>query len=56
MHYDAKDTPTCDLSGLERPHPRLTATPLSIFFSSSPEASPIVPETQVSVLEIVSLK
>ncbi|KAL2089213.1 hypothetical protein ACEWY4_016112 [Coilia grayii] len=47
MRQDTKDTPTCDLSGLERPHPRLTATPLSTLFSSSPEASPIVPETQV---------
>ncbi|XP_048118438.1 teneurin-3 isoform X2 [Alosa alosa] len=47
MHHNTKDTPSCNLSGLERPRPRLTATPLSVFFSSSPEASPVVPETQV---------
>uniref|UniRef100_A0A8C2H6W3 Si:dkey-237h12.3 n=1 Tax=Cyprinus carpio TaxID=7962 RepID=A0A8C2H6W3_CYPCA len=47
MRKEERDTPTCEFSGLDRPSPRITASPLSTFYRSSPEASPIIPETQV---------
>lgn len=48
MRKEERDTPTCEFSGLDRPLPRITASPLSTFYRSSPEASPIIPETQVT--------
>lgn len=47
MKREANDIPSCYLTGLIRPHPLILATPLSTFYKSSPEDSPIVPETQV---------
>ncbi|XP_048031700.1 teneurin-3 isoform X2 [Megalobrama amblycephala] len=47
MREEERDTPTCEFSGLDRPSPRITASPLSTFYRSSPKASPIIPETQV---------
>lgn len=47
MKREANDIPSCYLTGLIRPHPQILATPLSTFYKSSPEDSPIVPETQV---------
>lgn len=48
MRKEERETPTCEFSGLDRPSPRITASPLSTFYRSSPEASPIIPETQVT--------
>ncbi|XP_030624718.1 teneurin-3 isoform X2 [Chanos chanos] len=47
MRREERDAPSCDLSGLVRPTPQITTSPLSTFYSSTPEASPIIPETQV---------
>uniref|UniRef100_A0A8C2K7L8 Teneurin-3 n=1 Tax=Cyprinus carpio TaxID=7962 RepID=A0A8C2K7L8_CYPCA len=47
MKKEENDIPSCDLSGFIRPSPLIVATPLSTFFRSSPENSPIIPETQV---------
>ncbi|XP_062332162.1 teneurin-3 isoform X4 [Osmerus eperlanus] len=47
MKRDNNDIPSCYLTGLARPRPLLLATPLSTFYRSSPEESPIIPETQV---------
>uniref|UniRef100_A0A8C1ZZP6 Teneurin-3 n=1 Tax=Cyprinus carpio TaxID=7962 RepID=A0A8C1ZZP6_CYPCA len=47
MKKEENDIPSCDLSGFIRPNPLIVATPLSTFFRSSPENSPIIPETQV---------
>ncbi|KTF80183.1 hypothetical protein cypCar_00009217, partial [Cyprinus carpio] len=46
MKKEENDIPSCDLSGFIRPNPLIVATPLSTFFRSSPENSPIIPETQ----------
>lgn len=48
MRREEKDTPTCELNGLVRPTPQIVTSPLSTFYSSTPEATPIIPETQVS--------
>lgn len=48
MRQEEKDMPTCELSGLVRPAPQIISSPLSTFYSSSPEAMPIIPETQVT--------
>ncbi|XP_076877219.1 teneurin-3 isoform X2 [Brachyhypopomus gauderio] len=47
MRMEERDTPTCDVSGLVRPAPQIMTSPLSTYYSSSPDESPIVPETQV---------
>ncbi|XP_060740656.1 teneurin-3 isoform X1 [Tachysurus vachellii] len=47
MRQEEKHTPICELSGLERPAPQIVTTPLSTFYSSAPEVTPIIPETQV---------
>ncbi|KAJ8271772.1 hypothetical protein COCON_G00106310 [Conger conger] len=47
MKKEENDIPSCDLSGFVRPSPLIVSSPLSTFFRSSPEDSPIVPETQV---------
>ncbi|TRY89046.1 hypothetical protein DNTS_022164, partial [Danionella cerebrum] len=47
MRKEERDRPACEFSGLDRPSPRITASPLSTFYRSGPEASPIIPETQV---------
>ncbi|XP_012914418.1 teneurin-3 isoform X2 [Mustela nigripes] len=47
MKKEENDIPSCDLSGFVRPNPIIVASPLSTFFRSSPEDSPIIPETQV---------
>ncbi|XP_028815540.1 teneurin-3 isoform X2 [Denticeps clupeoides] len=47
MQQDYKESPRCDLSGMPRPSPKITTSPLSTFYSSSPAANPMIPETQV---------
>ncbi|KAG2465627.1 TEN3 protein, partial [Polypterus senegalus] len=47
MKKEENDIPSCDLSGFVRPSPIIVSSPLSTFFRSSPEESPIIPETQV---------
>ncbi|KAL0974317.1 hypothetical protein UPYG_G00218740 [Umbra pygmaea] len=47
MKREDNDIPSCHLSGLLRPSPQILASPLSTFYRSSPEDSPIIPETQV---------
>lgn len=47
MKKEENDIPSCDLSGFVRPSPIIVSSPLSTFFRSSPEDSPIIPETQV---------
>ncbi|XP_066574257.1 teneurin-3 isoform X7 [Amia ocellicauda] len=47
MKKEENDIPSCDLSGFVRPSPLIVSSPLSTFFRSSPEESPIIPETQV---------
>uniref|UniRef100_A0A8B9KB38 Si:dkey-237h12.3 n=1 Tax=Astyanax mexicanus TaxID=7994 RepID=A0A8B9KB38_ASTMX len=47
MRREERETPTCELNGLVRPAPQITSSPLSTYFSSAPEANPIIPETQV---------
>lgn len=47
MKREENDIPSCYLTGLIKPNPQILATPLSTFYKSSPEDSPIVPETQV---------
>ncbi|XP_072519014.1 teneurin-3 isoform X2 [Salminus brasiliensis] len=47
MRREERETPTCELNGLVRPAPQITASPLSTYYSSAPEANPIIPETQV---------
>ncbi|XP_064191130.1 teneurin-3 isoform X3 [Anguilla rostrata] len=47
MKKEENDIPSCDLSGFVRPSPLIVSSPLSTFFRSSPDDSPIVPETQV---------
>lgn len=50
MKKEENDIPSCDLSGFVRPNPIIVSSPLSTFFRSSPEDSPIIPETQVGKL------
>ncbi|KAJ8416553.1 hypothetical protein AAFF_G00358410 [Aldrovandia affinis] len=47
MKKEENEIPSCDLSGFIRPSPLIVSSPLSTFFRSSPEDSPIIPETQV---------
>ncbi|CAO2642553.1 Tenm2 [Lemmus lemmus] len=47
MKTEENSIPSCDLSGFVRPDPIIISSPLSTFFSASPAANPIVPETQV---------
>ncbi|XP_078534115.1 teneurin-3 isoform X1 [Lissotriton helveticus] len=47
MKKEENDIPSCDLSGFVRPNPVIVSSPLSTFFRSSPDDSPIIPETQV---------
>ncbi len=47
MKREENDIPSCYLTGLNRPNPLILATPLSTLYKSSPEDSPIIPETQV---------
>ncbi|XP_061736850.1 teneurin-3 isoform X1 [Nerophis ophidion] len=47
MKKEENDIPSCDLSGFIRPSPIIVTPPLSIFYKSSPEDIPIIPETQV---------
>ncbi|XP_029437000.1 teneurin-3 isoform X1 [Rhinatrema bivittatum] len=47
MKKEENDIPSCDLSGFVRPNPIIVSSLLSTFFRSSPEDSPIIPETQV---------
>lgn len=47
MKKEENDIPSCDLSGFVRPNPIIVSSPLSTFFRSSTEDSPIIPETQV---------
>ncbi|XP_019901680.3 teneurin-3 isoform X3 [Esox lucius] len=47
MKREDNDIPSCYLSGLQRPSPVILASPLSTFYRSSPEDSPVIPETQV---------
>lgn len=49
MKREENDIPSCYLSGLIKPNPQVLATPLSTFYKTSPEDSPIVPETQVRI-------
>ncbi|KAL6038120.1 hypothetical protein STEG23_010852, partial [Scotinomys teguina] len=46
MKTEENSIPSCDLSGFVRPDPIIISSPLSTFFSASPAANPIVPETQ----------
>ncbi|XP_038940999.1 teneurin-2 isoform X6 [Rattus norvegicus] len=52
MKTEENSIPSCDLSGFVRPDPIIISSPLSTFFSASPAANPIVPETQVLHEEI----
>nr|XP_060620976.1 teneurin-2 isoform X1 [Anolis sagrei ordinatus]XP_060620977.1 teneurin-2 isoform X1 [Anolis sagrei ordinatus]XP_060620978.1 teneurin-2 isoform X1 [Anolis sagrei ordinatus]XP_060620979.1 teneurin-2 isoform X1 [Anolis sagrei ordinatus]XP_060620981.1 teneurin-2 isoform X1 [Anolis sagrei ordinatus]XP_060620982.1 teneurin-2 isoform X1 [Anolis sagrei ordinatus]XP_060620983.1 teneurin-2 isoform X1 [Anolis sagrei ordinatus] len=52
MKTEENSIPSCDLSGFIRPDPVIISSPLSTFFSASPSANPIVPETQVLHEEI----
>ncbi|XP_073710432.1 teneurin-3 isoform X5 [Misgurnus anguillicaudatus] len=47
MRKEERETPNCEFNSLDRPSPKITASPLSTFYRTSPEASPIIPETQV---------
>uniref|UniRef100_A0AAR2K6H4 Teneurin transmembrane protein 3 n=1 Tax=Pygocentrus nattereri TaxID=42514 RepID=A0AAR2K6H4_PYGNA len=47
MRKEERDTPICELNSLVRPGPQITTSPLSTYYSSTPEANPIIPETQV---------
>lgn len=47
MKREENDIPSCYLTGLARPNPLILATPLSTLYKTSPEDSPIIPETQV---------
>ncbi|XP_051939707.1 teneurin-3 isoform X8 [Hippocampus zosterae] len=47
MKKEENDIPSCDLSGFVRPGPVIVTPPLSMFYRSSPEYGPIIPETQV---------
>jgi len=47
MKREENDIPGCYLTGLARPNPFVLATPLSTLYKTSPEDSPIIPETQV---------
>ncbi|XP_061889266.1 teneurin-3 isoform X4 [Entelurus aequoreus] len=47
MKKEENDIPSCDLSGFIRPSPVIVTPPLSMFYKSSPEDIPIIPETQV---------
>ena len=47
MKREENDIPSCYLTGLVRPNPLIVATPLSTLYKTSPEDSPIIPETQV---------
>ncbi|XP_061844353.1 teneurin-3 isoform X5 [Nerophis lumbriciformis] len=47
MKKEENDIPSCDLSGFIRPIPVIVTPPLSMFYKSSPEDIPIIPETQV---------
>ncbi|XP_051920619.1 teneurin-3 isoform X7 [Hippocampus zosterae] len=46
-HEENNDIPGCYLTGLSRPAPLVLATPLSTLYKTSPEDSPVIPETQV---------
>lgn len=50
MKREENDIPSCYLTGLIRPNPLIVATPLSTLYKTSPEDSPIIPETQVRLL------
>ena len=50
MKREENDIPSCYLTGLVRPNPLILATPLSTLYKTSPEDSPIIPETQVRLL------
>lgn len=50
MKREENDIPSCYLTGLTRPNPLILATPLSTLYKTSPEDSPIIPETQVRLL------
>ncbi|XP_035525860.1 teneurin-3 [Morone saxatilis] len=47
MKREENNIPSCYLTGLIRPNPLILATPLSTLYKTSPEDSPIIPETQV---------
>lgn len=47
LFQEENDIPSCDLSGFVRPGPVIVAPPLSMFYRSSTEYGPIIPETQV---------
>ncbi|XP_061686583.1 teneurin-3 isoform X6 [Syngnathoides biaculeatus] len=47
MKKEENDIPSCDLSGFVRPSPVIITPPLSMFYRSSFEDGPIIPETQV---------
>lgn len=51
MKREENDIPSCYLTGLVRPNPLILATPLSTLYKTSPEDSPIIPETQVRMRE-----
>lgn len=52
MKTEENSIPSCDLSGFIRPDPVIISSPLSTFFSDSPGRNPIVPETQVSTMNV----
>lgn len=52
MKREENDIPSCYLTGLVRPNPLILATPLSTLYKTSPEDSPIIPETQVRTREL----
>ncbi|XP_077464637.1 teneurin-3 isoform X2 [Stigmatopora argus] len=47
QHKENNDITGCYLTGLSRPEPLVLATPLSTLYKTSPEDSPVIPETQV---------
>lgn len=47
MKREENDIPSCYMTGLLRPSPLILASPLSTLYRTSPEDSPIIPETQV---------
>lgn len=56
MKREENDIPSCYLTGLVRPNPLILASPLSTLYKTSPEDSPIIPETQVGQQRWLVLK
>ncbi|KAL4597428.1 teneurin-3 [Arapaima gigas] len=53
MKREENSIPSCDLSGFVRPTPLIVSSPLSTFFRSSSVDTPFIPETQVSITDLI---